>query len=125
MPHAIGSRIRDGADEQILFGRGYDHNYVINDADGALRLAARLADPESGRVMELLTTAPGIQFYSGNFLDGTLIGKSGRVYRQGDALCLEPQFFPDSPNRPDFPSPRLDPGETYVNTIVLRFPGAQ
>ena len=124
-PQAIGARIRDGGNEQILFGRGYDHNYVINDADGTLRLAARVEDPASGRVMELLTTAPGIQFYSGNFLDGTVVGKSGRVYRQGDALCLEPQFFPDSPNRPDFPSPRLDPGETYVNKIVVRFPAAK
>lgn len=124
-PNAIGTRIRDGGSEQILFGRGYDHNFIINDADGTLRLAARVADPESGRVMELLTTAPGIQFYSGNFLDGTVIGKSGHVYRQGDALCLEPQLFPNSPNQPDFPSPRLGPGETYVNKIVLRFPAAQ
>jgi aldose 1-epimerase len=121
-PHAIGARIRDGGDEQIRFGRGYDHNYIINDADGTLRLAARVEDPQSGRVMELLSTAPGIQFYSGNFLDGTVVGKGRRAYRQGDALCLEPQFFPDSPNQPDFPSPRLDPGETYVNKIALRFP---
>lgn len=124
-PHAIGARIRNGDSEQIRFGRGYDHNYVINGADGTLRLAARVEDPASGRVMELSATAPGIQFYSGNFLDGTVVGKSGRVYRQGDALCLEPQFFPDSPNQPDFPSARLDPGETYVNRIVLRFPAPQ
>ena len=119
--HPIGARIRDGSDRQIVFGRGYDHNYVINDADGRLRLAARVHDPHSGRVMDLSTTAPGVQLYSGNFLDGTVVGKGGRAYRQGDALCLEPQVFPDSPNRTDFPSARLDPGETYVNRIVLRF----
>jgi aldose 1-epimerase len=71
--------------------------------------------------MEVLMTAPGVQFYSGNFLDGSTVGKSGRVYRQGDAFCLEPQVFPDSPNRPDFPSARLDPGDTYVNSMVFRF----
>jgi aldose 1-epimerase len=120
-PHAIGERIREGRDEQIRLGRGYDHNFVVNGTSGRLRPAAHLEDPASGRVMELLTTAPGIQFYSGNFLDGTTAGKSGRVYRQGDALCLEPQVFPDSPNRPDFPSSRLNPGETYVNTMMFRF----
>ena len=75
----------------------------------------------SGRVLEVLTTAPGVQFYSGNFLDGTVVGKGGRIYRQGDALCLEPQLFPDTPNHPDFPSARLDPGREYVNTMVFRF----
>jgi aldose 1-epimerase len=121
-PQAIGRRIRDGRDEQIRLGRGYDHNFIVNSAaDGTLRPTARIEDPHSGRVMELLTTAPGVQFYSGNFLDGTVAGKSGRVYRQGDGLCLEPQVFPDSPNRPDFPSARLDPGKTYVNTMVYRF----
>lgn len=118
---AIGLRIRDGSSEQILFGRGYDHNFIVNGADGTLRLAARVEDPRSGRVMELLTTAPGVQFYSGNFLDGSVDGKSDRVYRQGDALCLEPQVFPDAPNKPDFPSARLAPGDTYVNKIVYRF----
>ena len=86
-----------------------------------LRPAARLEDPRSGRTMELLATAPGLQFYSGNFLDGTSVGKLGRIYRQGDGLCLEPQGFPDAPNRPDFPSARLDPGQEYVNTMVFRF----
>jgi aldose 1-epimerase len=118
---AIGKRIRDGSDEQIRYGRGYDHNYVIDGTAGTLRLGARVEDPASGRVMDVLTTAPGIQFYSGNFLDGTTWGKSGRVYRQGDALCLEPQVFPDSPNQPDFPSARLDPGDTYMNRMVFRF----
>jgi aldose 1-epimerase len=118
---AIGTRIRDGSDEQIRYGRGYDHNYVIDGTAGTLRPGARVEDPVSGRVMDVLTTAPGIQFYSGNFLDGTTSGKSGRIYRQGDALCLEPQVFPDSPNQPDFPSARLDPGNTYVNRMVFRF----
>lgn len=117
----IGERIRDGEYEQIRFGRGYDHNYVLNDAAATLKSAARVEDPASGRVMELLTTSPGVQFYSGNFLDGTIIGKGGRVYRQGEALCLEPQVFPDSPNRPDFPSARLEPGEIYTNRMVFRF----
>jgi len=120
-PQPIGARVRDGRDQQMRYGRGYDHNFVINDADGTLRQAAVLHDPGSGRVMEILTTAPGVQFYSGNFLDGTTVGKSGRVYRQGDALCLEPQVYPDSPNQPDFPSARLDPGETYTNAMVFRF----
>ena len=117
----IGLRVRDGSDEQIRFGRGYDHNFVVNGAAGTLRSAARVEDPYSGRVMEVMVTAPGVQFYSGNFLDGTTVGKSGRVYRQGDAFCLEPQVFPDSPNKPRFPSARLDPGDTYVNRMVFRF----
>jgi aldose 1-epimerase len=117
----IGQFIHDGRDEQLRLGRGYDHNFVLNGRAGTLRLAARLEDPLSGRAMELLTAAPGLQFYSGNFLDGTSIGKAGRSYRQGDGLCLEPQVFPDAPNRPDFPSARLDPGQEYVNTMVLRF----
>jgi aldose 1-epimerase len=118
---AIGRDIRNGSSQQLLFGRGYDHNFIVNGESGKLREAVRLVDPESGRVMELFVTAPGVQFYSGNFLDGTTVGKTGRVYRQGDGLCLEPQVFPDAPNQPDFPSARLDPGETYVNTMVLRF----
>ncbi|HMN45988.1 MAG TPA: aldose epimerase family protein [Povalibacter sp.] len=120
-PRAIGERVRDGHDEQIRFGRGYDHNYVLRDEAGTLRRAAKLEDPASGRVMELLTAAPAVQFYSGNFLDGTSIGKGGRIHRQGDALCLEPQVFPDSPNHADFPSARLNPGDTYTNVIVYRF----
>ena len=120
-PTPIGRMIRDGRDEQIRIARGYDHNFILNGADGKLRSAARVEDPESGRVLDVLTTAPGIQFYSGNFLDGTSVGKGGRVYRQGDGLCLEPQTFPDAPNRADFPSARLDPGQEYVNTIVYRF----
>jgi len=118
---AVGARVRDGRDEQIRGGRGYDHNFVIDGQPGTLRPAARLEDPASGRVMELLVTGPGVQFYSGNFLDGTTVGRGGRIYRQGDGLCLEPQVFPDSPNHSEFPSARLDPGQTYSNVMVLRF----
>jgi aldose 1-epimerase len=121
----IGARVRDGRDEQIRYGRGYDHNFVVNGAAGTMRVAARVEDPASGRVMELLTTAPGVQFYSGNFLDGTSLGKGGRIYRQGDALCLEPQVFPDAPNQKNFPTARLDPGKTYSNSMILRFSTAQ
>jgi aldose 1-epimerase len=116
---AIGSRIRRD-DEQLRRGRGYDHNYCLVPGDG-VRLAARVESPKSGRVMELLTNQPGLQFYSGNFLDGTLCGKGGRLYRQSDAFCLEPQTWPDTPNRPDFPSARLDPGKTYRHETVYRF----
>ncbi|MGH8189503.1 MAG: aldose epimerase family protein, partial [Steroidobacteraceae bacterium] len=120
-PRAIGERVRDGKDEQLRIGRGYDHNFILTGQAGKMRLAVRLHDPASGRVMELLTTAPGVQFYSGNFLDGTSVGKHGQIYRQGDGLCLEPQVFPDAPNRPDFPSARLDPGQEYVNAMMFRF----
>lgn len=118
---AIGRHIRDGRNEQIRYGRGYDHNFIVNGPAGKLRRAARVEDAKSGRVLEVLTAAPAIQFYSGNFLDGTTIGKSGRVYRQGDGLCLEPQIFPDAPNHPDFPSGRLNPGEVYTNKVVYAF----
>ena len=100
---------------------GYDHNFVLNDYDGSLRLAARLYEPASGRVLEILTTQPGIQFYSGNFLDGSLIGKRGVVYEQYTGLCLEPQHFPDAPNHANFPSTVLKPGETYRHVSVYRF----
>jgi aldose 1-epimerase len=120
---AIGELIRDGHDEQLRFGRGYDHNFVISGEPSpmGMRFVARLEDPVSGRVMEVLTSAPGVQFYSGNFLDGTVVGKGGRVYRQGDGLALEPQVFPDAPNHPAFPSARLDPGQQYVNRMAFRF----
>jgi aldose 1-epimerase len=118
---AIGARVRD-ADEQIVFGKGYDHNWVVaKSLSPTPRLLARVEDPVSGRVMEMLSNQPAIQFYSGNFLDGTTIGKSGRLYRQGDAIVLEPQISPDTPNQPAFGSVRLDPGQTYHNVIVLRF----
>jgi len=101
---------------------GYDHNFVLNDwHHGTLRSVARLREPVSGRVMEVLTTQPGIQFYSGNFLDGSLIGKGGVAYQKFAALCLETQHYPDSPNHPDFPSTVLRPGETYDETTVYKF----
>ena len=120
-PTAIGLRIRDGRDVQIRYGRGYDHNFVVSGPAGQLRAAVRVADPYSGRVMEILSSSPGVQFYSGNFLDGSIVGKGGKAYRQGDAIALEPQLFPDAPNHADFPSARLAPGSTYENSIVYRF----
>jgi len=116
---AIGARIRQN-DVQLRHGRGYDHNFCLAN-DGALRLAARLEAEKSGRVLELLTDQPGLQVYSGNTLDGGMPGKAERLYRQSDAICLEPQIWPDAPNRPDFPSPRLAPGETYRHHSVYRF----
>ncbi|QIB36226.1 galactose mutarotase [Ancylobacter pratisalsi] len=117
----IGARIRE-AHEQIRLGHGYDHNYCLPDGHvAAPRLAARVEHPRSGRVMELLTNQPGLQFYSGNFLDGAASGKFDRLYRQSDAFCLEPQAWPDAPNRPDYPSARLDPGETYRHVSLYRF----
>jgi aldose 1-epimerase len=115
----IGARIRDD-DEQLRFGRGYDHNYCLEPTDTP-RLAARVRAAHSGRVMELLTDQPGVQFYSGNVIDGAAQGKYGRLHRQSDAFCLEPQAWPDAPNRLDFPSARLNPGETYRHVSIYRF----
>ena len=121
-PMPIGARVREADDEQLRFGRGYDHNWVIARAPSEQpRLLARLEDPGSGRALDILSNQPGLQFYSGNFLDGTIAGKAGRLYRMGDAVALEPQMFPDTPNRPGFGSLRLEPGETYRNLIVWRF----
>jgi aldose 1-epimerase len=122
--HAIGERLRDGTNQQLLFGRGYDHNWVLDrpsPTDTRMITAARLLDPSSGRLLTITTTEPGIQFYSGNFLDGTLYGTSGRQYRQGDGLALETQHYPDSPNKPNFPSTRLDPGQTYRTSTIYGF----
>ena len=119
-PTPIGARI-DESDEQLKFGGGYDHNWVINKPPGELGLMARVHEPSTGRVLEVLSTEPGLQFYTGNFLDGTLTGKYGWVYQQRSAFCMEPQHFPDSPNQPNFPSVVLKPGETYKNTIIYRF----
>lgn len=116
---AIGTRIR-AHDQQLQHGKGYDHNFCLPD-DRTLKLAARVEALRSGRIFELLTDQPGLQFYSGNYLDGSTAGKQGRLYRQSDAFCLEPQVWPNSPNRPDFPSPRLAPGEIYRRQIVYRF----
>lgn len=122
----VGARVRDAGDEQIRFGKGYDHNWVIDrKVAAAPRLVARVEEPVSGRVLEVLSNQPGVQFYSGNFLDASVVGKSGKLYRQGDAVVLEPQMFPDTPNRPDFGSVRLDPGQTYRNTILFRFPAVR
>ena len=118
----IGARIRDANDAQIAIGRGYDHNFVLRGGvTESPKFAARVEDPMSGRVIELFTTEPGVQVYTGNFLDGTTVGKSHVVYRQGDGLALEPQKFPDSPNQIAFPSARLDPGKTYRQTSYYRF----
>lgn len=119
---AIGARVRDASDPQIAIGRGYDHNWVIGRGlSEEPRLLARVEEPNSGRAMEISSNQPGLQFYSGNFLDATLSGKTGQLYRMGDAIALEPQMFPDTPNQPQFGSIRLDPGETYRNVIVWRF----
>ncbi len=117
---AIGARINQ-QDEQLILGRGYDHNFVLNRKGEGLSLAARVYEPTTGRVMEVLTTQPGVQFYTGNFLDGTITGKQGHVYRQRYGLCLETQHYPDSPNQPDFPSTILRPGRTYHSRTVYRF----
>jgi aldose 1-epimerase len=125
---AIGERIRQ-ADQQLLYGQGYDHNWALDreddgtregsDSEDALEQAAVLRDPGSGRTLTISTTEPGLQFYSGNFLNGTLVGTGGGVYRQGDGLALETQHFPDSPNQPEFPSTVLRPGEVYDSTTVF------
>ena len=121
-PTRIDLRVRDAAEQQIRYGRGYDHNWVVSRSPAAApRLVARVEDRPSGRVMEVFSRAPGIQFYSGNFLDGTIVGKAGKAYREGDAIVLEPQMFPDTPNRSEFGSVRLDPGQRYENRIVYRF----
>jgi aldose 1-epimerase len=119
-PTAIGARIT-ADNEQLKFGGGYDHNWVINKKPGELGLMARVHEPTTGRIMEVYSTEPGLQFYSGNFLDGTLTGKGGWVYQHRNAFAMEPQHFPDSPNQPNFPSVVLHPGDTYHNTIIYHF----
>ena len=119
-PTAIGARI-NADDAQLKLGPGYDHNWVINKKAGELSLMAHVSEPTTGRVMEVWSTEPGLQFYTGNFLDGTITGKGGWVYQKHNAFCMEPQHFPDSPNKPQFPTTELKPGETYHNTIIYRF----
>jgi aldose 1-epimerase len=119
-PTAIGARI-NADDAQLKLGPGYDHNWVINKKAGELSLMAHVSEPITGRVMEVWSTEPGLQFYTGNFLDGTIKGKGGTAYQKHSAFCMEPQHFPDSPNKPQFPSTELKPGETYKNTIIYRF----
>jgi aldose 1-epimerase len=119
-PTRIGARI-EANDDQIRFGRGYDHNWVIDKPAQSFGVMATVYDPESGRVVEASSTEPGLQFYTGNFLDGTIRGKGGQVYQRRNAFTLEPQHFPDSPNHPAFPSTVLKPGQTYRNVIAYRF----
>jgi len=120
-PRLVAEGLRDGRDPQIVIGRGFDHNWALDKGQTATpELAARLEDPVSGRVLEVLSTEPGLQFYSGNFLDGTITGRGGRVYRMGDGIALEPQKFPDAPNKPNFASARVDPGKPYRHVMIYR-----
>jgi aldose 1-epimerase len=123
IPKKIGAQLRD-SHEQIVLGRGYDHNFVLNRPAGdktSMVLAARVYEPDTGRMMEVWTQEPAVQFYTGNFMDGTRIGSSGKLYRQGDGFALETQHYPDSPNKPDFPPTVLRPGETYRTTTTYKF----
>ncbi len=121
-PRLVADGLRDGTDPQLVIGRGYDHNFALNKGlTPEPELAARLEDPVSGRVVEVMTTEPGVQLYTGNFLTGTVTGKQGHIYRMGDGIALEPQKFPDSPNQPDFLSARVDPGHPYRHVMVYRF----
>jgi aldose 1-epimerase len=119
-PTRIGDRI-DANDEQIRYGGGYDHNWIVNNADQSLREIATVYDPKSGRTMTVSTTEPGVQFYTGNFLDGSIVGKYDQVYGKRSGFCLETQHFPNSPNQPNFPSTVLNPGETYQSQTTYRF----
>ncbi len=120
-PRHLDDAVRDANDDQIRIGRGYDHNFALRgDVTAQPRPVARLYDPKSGRGVEISTTKPGLQLYTGNFFDGTLIGKGGRTLRQGDGIALETQHFPDAPNRPTFPSARLNPGEVYRHTSLYK-----
>ncbi len=125
-PHAVGTRVRDASDQQIVWGRGYDHNWVVGrEVTATPHLMATVSDPVSGRGFTLWSNQPGLQFYSGNFLDGTSSGKAHKIYREGDAIVVEPQLFPDVVNRPAFGSARLDPGQTYRNVIIYRLTTGQ
>jgi aldose 1-epimerase len=122
----LSDGLRDGTDPQIVAGRGYDHNFAIDSGlTPKQKLTARLEDPDSGRVLEVYSTQPGIQVYTGNFLDGTLVGKQGHLYRMSDGIALEPQKFPDAPNQPAFTSPRVDPGKPYRHDMSFRLSVAQ
>jgi aldose 1-epimerase len=125
-PTAVGDRVRDASDQQIVWGRGYDHNWLVGrKVTRDEHMMARVYDPASGRGFELWSNQPGLQFYSGNFLDGTSFGKGKRIYREGDAIVMEPQIFPDTPNQPSFGSARLEPGQTYRNTMTYRLTTGQ
>jgi aldose 1-epimerase len=117
---AVGARI-DADDVQLKSGKGYDHNWVLNRTGAGLQRAALVVEPKSGRTLDIATTEPGIQFYSGNFLDGTITGKGGQAYKRRAGFCLETQHYPDSPNHPNFPSTILQPGQTYASKTVFTF----
>jgi aldose 1-epimerase len=117
---AIGARIGQN-DQQLQYAKGYDHNWVLNKGNGGLTKAAEVYEAKTGRVLEVFTTEPGLQFYTGNFLDGTVHGKGGKVYPRRGAFCMETQHFPDSPNHPAFPTTELKPGATYHTTTVYKF----
>lgn len=119
-PTTIGARINQN-DEQLKFGGGYDHNWVLNKPTGQMGLAARVTEPTTGRVLEVYSTEPGLQFYTGNFLDGKITGKGGWAYQHRSAFCMEPQHYPDSPNQKNFPSVVLKPGQTYRHTMMYKF----
>ena len=119
-PTAVGARV-DADEEQLKLGNGYDHNWVLNTGNDVTALAARVVEPESGRVLEVYTNEPGIQFYGGNFLDGTDIGKNDISFGHRNAFCLETQHFPDSPNKPEFPSVELKAGEEYYSICIYKF----
>ena len=119
-PHVVADRIEDKFEQMVRAG-GYDHNFAVNGAAGTLRPAARVIEPESGRTLTVETTEPGIQFYSGNFLDGSFTGRHGKVYAKRTGFCLETQHFPDAPNHPTFPSSELKPGQIYRSTMIYKF----
>ncbi len=120
-PKVVNGGLRS-SHQQMVYGRGYDHNFILNrHSASGLEQAARVYDPASGRVMEVWTTEPAMQFYTGNFLNGTVVGSSGGLIRQGDGFCMETQHYPDSPNQPDFPTTTLNPGDTYQTTTVYKF----
>lgn len=125
-PHVVGDRVRDATDEQMVFARGYDHNWVIRrSVTPSEHLMAKVSDPASGRGFELWSNQPGLQFYSGNFFDATSSGKAGRIYRMGDAIVMEPQIFPDTPNQSKFGTARLDPGQSYTNVMTYHLTTGQ
>ncbi len=119
-PTAVGARI-EADNDQLKKGQGYDHNWVLDSSGGKLAAAAEVYEPSTGRVLQVLTDQPGVQFYTGNFLDGTITGKDGKVYKRRFGLCLETQHFPDSPNHPKFPSTELKPGQKYHTVTIYRF----
>ena len=120
-PTAIGAHISEHDEQMGFAGGGYDHNFVLRSPNRGLRTVARVHEPITGRTMEVITTQPGLQFYSGNFLNGSIAGKGGRPYLKHSGFCLETQHFPDSPNHPDFPCTVLKPGEEYRHTTVYKF----